>query len=108
MANLTVQRVQLNGIDPVFNSADVAGDSFVNDGRVVLHVKNSDVSDKTVTVDSVAPCNQGSFHDLLVTIPAGDERLIGPFSVQRFNDSNNKVNITYSAVTSVTVAVIKN
>lgn len=107
MAELTVQKVLLGGLDPVYSAADVLGDTFANDGKLFLHVKNGDASPKTVTIDSVAQCSHGFDHDIAVTIPASDEKLIGPFPAYRFNDANGKVKVTYSAITSVTVATFK-
>lgn len=107
MALLTVQRTNLNGVAPSFVAADAAGDSFVNSGRAYWHVKNADTVDKTVTVNSQTPCSQGFDHDAVVTVPAGGERIIGPFAKNRFDDANGQVQITYSAVTSVTVAVVE-
>jgi len=107
MAVLTVQQVNLTGLAPAFAAASAGGDEFVNSGRAVLYVKNGDISDKTVTVDSQTPCNQGFDHDAQVIVPASEERIIGPFPKNRFDDANGKVQISYSDVTSVTVAVIE-
>lgn len=107
MADLTVQKTNKGGLTPVFTSADSLGDSFSNSGDAVLYVKNGDTTDKTVTIDSQRPCDQGFDHDLTVTVSAGSEEMIGPFNSYRFNDDSNKVNVSYDAVTSVTVAVIK-
>lgn len=107
MATLNVQRVSLIGLAPVFVAASVGGDEFVNSGRAVLHVKNDDTTNKTVTVNSQTPCNQGFDHDVVVTVPASGELVIGPFPKNRFDDANGKVQVTYSAVTAVTVAVVE-
>lgn len=108
MADLTVQQVTTAGVAPTFAPADVAGDSFTNDGRTFLHVKNGGASSIDVTIDSVEPCNYGYDHDQVVTVAAGEEKLIGPFSVSRYNDkTTGKVSVSYSDVTSVTVAAIK-
>lgn len=107
MALLTVQRTGLTGLAPAFAGAAVGGDTFINSGRVYLHVKNADTVDKTVTVNSQTPCSQGFDHDAVVVVPAAGERIIGPFAKSRFDDANGQVQITYSAVTSVTVAVVE-
>lgn len=44
---------------------------------------------------------------MAVAVPDGEERIIGPFSKNRFDDVDGKVQVTYSAVTSVTVAVVE-
>lgn len=107
MAELTVQQLNLTGLVPSFSAADVAGDTFTNSGRTYLHIKNGGAAGVTVTIDSQQPCNYGFDHDVDVSIDAGAEKLIGPFSKSRFNDDNGKVNVAYSDVTNVTVAAIE-
>lgn len=101
MAQLTVQETSLTGLAPTFTAADAAGDTFENDGQTVLHVKNGSAAAITATVDSVRPCNYGFDHDAAVSVPAGGERIIGPFERNRFGTT---ASVAYSAVTSVTVA----
>ena len=108
MATLSVQNIVLAGLEPTYANATELGDEFVNTtGRVFLHVKNGDASEKTVTVLSQKTCDQGETHNIAVTIPASEERIIGPLTTGRFNDGDGKVQVTYSAVTSVTVAAIQ-
>jgi len=81
------------------------GDTFVNDGHTVLHVKNANASPCVVTIDSVKPCDQGVDHNPAPSVAAttGDE-LIGPFPISRFS---GVVTVTsYSVTTSVSVAAI--
>lgn len=106
MALLNVQKASLTGLAPSFSAASVGGDTFVNDGKTVLHVKNGGASEITVMVNSQQPCNYGFDHDLQVAVPASGERIIGPFRQDRFNDANGQVVVTYSDTTSVTVAAI--
>jgi hypothetical protein len=107
LAVLTVQEVSLTGLSLAFAAAAAGGDEFANTGREYLHVKNASAGDVTVTFDSVAPCNQGYDHNVAVVVPAGGERIIGKFEPGRFNNSNNRVAVSYSGVTSVTVAAVK-
>jgi hypothetical protein len=107
VADLIVQNISLGGVSPTFSAADSLGDTFDNGGKTFLHVKNGDTVSHTVTINSTKPCNYGFDHDESVSVAAGDEQLIGPFNSVRFNDQNNKVNVSYDAVTSVTVAAIK-
>jgi hypothetical protein len=107
MAALTVQKAVLTGVAPTFVAAAGGGDTFVNDGETYLEVKNAGGSGITVTVSAQSACNQGTLHDSVTTVPAttGD-RVIGPFNTTRFNNSAGSCSITYSGVTSVTVAVV--
>lgn len=106
MAQLTIQRPSLTGLDPTYAAADVAGDKFANDGSLRLVVKNASGGSVDVTVASPANCNQGVNHPVTVAVPAAEERIIGPFRRDRFNDGDGNAAVTYTAVTSVTVAVI--
>ncbi|MBT9131305.1 MAG: hypothetical protein DDT41_01610 [candidate division WS2 bacterium] len=107
MTLLSVQAIVLTGLAPVYAAAAAAGNEFVNLGREFIHVRNGGAAAITVTINSVAPCNFGFDHDPVISIPAGGDRMIGPFPKFRFDDVNGRVQMTYSAVASVTVAIIQ-
>lgn len=108
MALLTPQVVVLTGITPALVAAEAGGDEFVNSGRDFIHIKNTNAAAMDVTVDSQVDCNQGEDHDAMVTVPATNgEKFIGPFPKDRFNDTAGKVQITYSAVTDVTIGIVR-
>lgn len=111
MAVLTVQDAAIAGLAETFAAAAGGGDSFANNGLCLLHIKNASGAPITVTVDdpgSPAPAGATQFNpDVAVIVPAAGERLIGPFPPFRFNDSNGRVNLTYSGVTTLTVAVVR-
>lgn len=108
MAELTPQVVVLAGITPALVAAEAGGDEFENSGRDFIHIKNGGGSPIDMTVNSQAACSQGSDHDVVVSIPATTgEKFIGPFPKDRFDDAANKVQITYSAVTSVTIGIVR-
>lgn len=98
----------VSGVKPTYASAGTAssGDTFTNDGRTLLHIKNGGASATTVTVVATTPCNQGVLHDDVVSIPAGEEKFIGFFDT-RFNDATGKATVKCNPNTSVTLAVIK-
>lgn len=105
MSAYTVQAMSLSGLDVTF--AEVTSeDTFLNDGRTFLVVKNGGTGSIDVTIDSVVPCSYGFDHDVVVAVPSGEERWIGVFPTGRFN-SNGVVTITYSEVTNVTATVVK-
>jgi hypothetical protein len=105
MAQLTAQKILLTGITPVYNVAAVGGDTFLNNGRTFLHIKNDGVSAITATIDSKALSNFGTDVDVIVSIPAGSEKIIGTFDPVRFDNDLGIANISYSSVTSVTIAI---
>ena len=104
---LTVQSMTSAGVEVTFTAANEDGNYFTNDGRTFIWIKNGDGDNHNIIIDSPTNCNYGFAHDVTVIVTAGEDRLIGVFDTARFNDSNSRVNITYSAVTSVTIAVIK-
>lgn len=113
MATLSVQEFAQDGLDATYDAADAGGDVVTNRGSLVLHVKNGDASSHTVTVTAqtttveVSGYGVADLDDVVLAIPAGEERFLGPFPVKTFNDANQQIAITYDAVTSVTIAAIK-
>ena len=115
MALLTTQEIKLEGADPepglspTFDACDSAGDTFTVSGNDFLYVKNGDTADHTVTIASFKKCNQGFTHNVNITVPSSGEKMIGPFPISRFGDASNSYqgSISYDAVTSLTIAVIK-
>jgi hypothetical protein len=108
MATLTKQVVSLTGIEPSYQAAAAGGDEVVNSGRIFIHVKNANGSTaRQVTVDSQAPCSQGYDHDAIVSVPASNEKMIGPFPKDRFNDSGGKIQISYDNEADLTIAAIE-
>jgi len=111
MATLTVQTIPLDNVGALitFSAAAGGGDDFVNpkSGKGYLRCKNADASATTVTVNSQKNCDQGFDHDIALVVPAGETREIGPLSPDRFDDTTRKVLLTYSSVTSLTIAVVE-
>lgn len=107
MAALTIYPVDLTGDSKAYVAGASGGDTFANDGRTIIHAKNTSGGGITVTVDSVQPCNFGVDHNVAVVVAAttGDE-VIGPFNVARFGST---ASITYSAnpPTGLTLAALQ-
>ena len=110
MAILDVQNPSLAGQTVTFDSAATGGDSFPNDGRTYVHVKNTNSAERTLTFESPTPCSFGvtdAAHDEPVDVSGNTDEIIGPFPKSRFNDDEGRVQISYSATAGVTVAVIR-
>lgn len=97
---LTVQRITRSGIVPTFESANVDGNSFTNNGKQWIHVKNSDASAHNVTVQTPATLHGLAVADLTVSVGAGSELMLGPFPQSTFG---GEVLIDYASVTGMTV-----
>lgn len=111
MALLTVQRPTTAGVAITLAAAAVGGDSFPNNGQTFFRIKNAGAGAVTVTFDSPTTCSFGvaanAAHDLAVVV-TNDSAVyeIGPFTQGRYNDDNSRVQVTYTGVTSVTVAAV--
>jgi hypothetical protein len=99
MAVLPVQDSSLAGITPAPSALNSGGDSFANNGHVLLELINASGGAITVDADDVgspAPANAQAFDpDVQISVPAGQRRIWGPFPPFRFNDANGRVNLTY-------------
>lgn len=105
-SQLTVQVCSLAGLTPSYVAANVDGNFFPNSGKEFIHIKNAHTSPQTITINSQTNCNQGFDHDDAVVVTNAQERMIGPFPKDRFNDGSGYVQITYSGVTALTLAVV--
>ncbi len=81
--------------------------SMANDGKTFLHVKTG-ATTANLTLTPQAKVQDGSAAGLPATPPvialaANKNYLIGPFSPAAYNDANNELNFTLSAITSITV-----
>lgn len=112
MALLTRQDVSEAGLNPSFDAASVGGDTYPNDDRTILVVKNGDASAHTATI-AVQRANANiegygriTFDDLAIAVPAGEERWVKAPAAP-YNDGDGVVHLTYDAVTSLTVAAVR-
>src|SRR5215212_4660189 len=110
MAVLPVRRASATGSALTTQAAAGGGDSFPNDGNTNLLVINSGGAPRTVTFDAPNACSFGvvhASHDYVATIPNDSVPYqVGPFSKERFNDVNDRVQVTYDSATGVAVAAV--
>jgi len=104
MAALTVREASLAGVSlGAMTAAAVGGDTFINNGLVIVVIHNPTGGAITVTADSpgvVAPESAFQFDpDVKRIVAAGALRDVwGPFPAWRFNDAQGRVALTYTAV----------
>jgi hypothetical protein len=106
MAVYTVYPIDLTGDSKAYVTP-ASGDTFPNDGRTFLHVKNANGAACVVTVTATKPCDvAGTLHTNVVSVGAttGDE-MIGPWPVERWGGTVTVT--TYSVTASVSVAAIR-
>lgn len=106
MATLVPTKVLRTGVLLGAVAAAGGGDKFANDGRQVAYFKNGSGAPITVTVVTQKTVDGLAVTDRAVVVAAGEERMIGPFDKETYNDTDGNVNFTYSGVTSLTVAVL--
>lgn len=107
MATLTVQDLTYSGITPTYVAADSGGDEFARGRYTFVIVSNGDSTDHDVTIASQFLDRAGAVaEDVTVTVTAGEDRIIGPFS-DTFGDEDGMVQLTYDAVTDVTIGAFK-
>ena len=104
MTDLTPQTIVRTGLAMTYEAANVDGEMIPNAGRMFLHVKNGSAVSVTVTVDTPGLVDGLAVAQLTVAIPAGQERMIGPFPPGVYNQSSGNIHVTFSAVTTVTLA----
>jgi hypothetical protein len=114
MALLTVTEVGQVEINPdgVAIAAAAGGDSYPNDDDTFLFINNQDASSKTVTLvaQRTAIKKEGfgelTIASIAVVVPTLSRRLI-KVPIGSYSDASGRVQLTYSAVTSVTVAALR-
>lgn len=117
MAQLTLQLHAFAGLNVTYAAASVGGDAFADAGdeRTYLRIKNGGGSAITASVAPVTPTSikapgvtpgPVSLPSYSVSVSASGEMTLGPFP-SAYRDVNGNVNVSYSGVTSVTVAAIR-
>ena len=108
MATLTLQDIIRTGtgLEPTYAACGAGGDEFVNEAGYFIHIKNGAGAPQTVTIATPVTTDGLAVADVAIAIPAGEERMIGPFATATFNDGDDKVQLTYSAVVTLTIAIL--
>jgi hypothetical protein len=106
MAILSAQALPLSGLQPTYATAAGGGDQAPVGEKLVLHVRNGDATAKTVTVATPGTVGDLAVSDAQQVIPAAGAAFIPLKAVFR-DPATGRASITYSAVTSVTVAVLQ-
>jgi hypothetical protein len=108
MAELTYQQADIDGVTVAMAAASGGGDTVRANDRGALLVTNGDASSKTVTIAVPGNTRFGQAEpDVAITVAAGATKLIGPFPRALVDPTDGFVHVSYSAVTSVTVAAVE-
>jgi len=112
-ATIAVQIVVKTGLEPTYTAATLTdGERFRNTGKEFVHVINGGGSPCLVTVPTPAQISGLDIEDRVVTVPAGEDRMIGTFEPGLFNQPAGGTDagecyVEYDQVTTVTVAIIR-
>ena len=112
MAELTIQQITEAGGSVTYSAATADGDTADNGGGTFLHIKNGGGSEITVTITAQTTSVDSSIYGDLtkanasIAVAGSGEAFIGPFKQSAFNNTDGEIVITYSAVTSVTIAAL--
>ena len=109
MATLATQNVDTAGLAPAYTAAAAGGDKMLPGDHDFLHVKNGSGSAVTVTIVTPATVDAVlAVGDRAIVVPAttGERMIRVPADLYR-DPVDGLASITYSAVTTVTVAAIR-
>lgn len=109
--SVVTQQITRAGLNPTLTQPTVDGD-VVDIGATFLYVDNASVASVNVTVQTPVTVDGLNVEELIVAVPAGQFRLIGPFPPRTFaqpttSPDAGRAYVDYSAQTSVTRAVLK-
>jgi len=115
MADLTIQDLSdEDGGAVTFASAAAGGDKFVWDSRASVIIRNDDAAAKTVTLTpAYTTINDERYGELtrspiVLSVAAGAVAVIPPVPIAFRNAADqNRVALTYDAVTALKIAVIR-
>lgn len=109
MATLTTQEITRAGVQVTYAACAGGGDKFTPTKDTFIHVKNTNAATRTVTITSTSSTIGLAHADPAVVVSAttGDN-MIGPFPAEIFaNSADGLADISYSAVTNLTIGVFK-
>lgn len=111
---LATQPTTKAGLEAVYTAALLAGHVFDNQGQdVVLHIKNASAGAITVAVGAAATVDGRTLDPLSVSVPAGEERFVGPFRNTNYAAYEAETGLKYgvlvvpSSAASVSYAAIR-
>ena len=109
MAELTVYTIDYDGLDVASSYvAAAASQEFENDGRTFVHVKNTNVATRTITLAKTGNYVGHTLAATVITIGANTgDQMIGPFPKGIYNAADGNIDITWSDTADVTIGVFK-
>ncbi len=105
---IPVQDLTRAGAAPTFTAATQTDIQWVNDGKTVLEVKNTNAATRTITFQTPGTQDGNAVADPVTTVPAttGD-RIFKPFPPDIYNQTDGNVYADLEATAGVTVALYR-
>jgi hypothetical protein len=108
MATLTIQDPGRAAAElDLTTSVASGGDQWLNTGREMLFIKNTDASGHTFSVTVQAQPDGKNVTERVISVGAGKTYVAGPYPRNEYNDAGGYAQITYSAATGMKVAVVR-
>jgi hypothetical protein len=108
MALIPVQTMTQTGLTPSLQAASAGGDTYIPGNQTFLMIKNASGSPITVTIVTTATAFGQLVADVFVLVAAGATTLAGPYDPGEVAaPPSGLVSITYSGVTSLTIAAVQ-
>jgi hypothetical protein len=107
LAPTSIDRLGTAKLSALAAAATVGGDTFVSTGYELLYINNASVGDITLTIAIQYTVDTEAVASRTVVIKAGANYLLGVWAPGIYGDSTGTVYLTYSGVTTLTVAIVK-
>ena len=112
MATITAVKIIEDGLTSSLATCSTGGDEFLNSGIEFIRISNGHASATytvTVTAQTTSYINpiygKLTKSDASIAVSAGASAFLGPFKQKPWNDSDNKVQLTYILGTSGSTAI---
>lgn len=106
-AALIVEEVVRGGLEWAETVIGVDGLYFANTGVEFLLLRNSDASDRTVTIDIPYMVDSQAVADKTIVITVGERRIAGPWPTKYYSQSDQTVYVDASSAGVVYASALK-
>lgn len=103
MAALSTETVDIDGLEATASTPAGGGDTVVCGPKAFIRVYNGSGGSINVTVTATYSRVGLDLEDLVVAVPNGEARYIGPIQKEEFGNASGLATVTCSATTSVTI-----
>ena len=105
---LAAQKIVKTGIDPVHTGSLSVANNYQtpNNGRLFIYVTNGGGSASVVTIATPGTVDGLAIADRTVSVTASEDRMIGPFPPHIYNNASGEIDVSFSFITSVTIAAL--